>query len=257
MTKNDLIAQIGKHEEVVATEVPGTFLRHQASFNNLHSFFRVVADDLVFMVSLMNASSAQAQTAGLCILDFAQVAQQHISGRETTKLSGLDVEFPDFDHLVALSPSLKSSPPLREARFLIPITVRCAAVNVCEFIGDEPIVELKARCNYVNIADTTRKIEPAVNSRFRFDNGQKSKQKFLAVTRQKDLVADIGKLQQLGGVVELENYERVGCVLLGKAGQSTIEVTLEGNTRAVPAERSVKFLDVFLRQGVEAARKEL
>jgi hypothetical protein len=257
MTKDELIAEITKHEEIVPTADPNTFLKRREAFKNLHAFFRPVADDCVIMAWLLNYSTAEANATGPRILDFAQAARDQFMGRVTTKLPWPDSGFPQFDHFIALGPEHSTSPPLREAFSLVPAIVACGIVNACEFMGDEDVVELRARLRNVSIGDIQRNIEPAANSRFRFDNGTKSKQKFLAVTRHKELEADIGKLQKLGGVVELENYERVGCVLLGKAGQSTIEVTLEGEARTVPAERSVKFLDVFLRQGVEAARKEL
>lgn len=257
MTKDELIAELAKLGELAPAGSPDTFFKHREGTKNLHAFFRPVADDLVLMAWMLNYETAQARETGPRILDFVQGAKDQVAGRVTTKWSWPHSGFREFDHVVALGPKVSLSPPLADARFLVPVTVECALVNVCEFMGDEDMVELRARLRNVSIGDIQRNIEPAANSRFRFDNGTKSKQKFLAVTRHKELVADIGKLQKLGGVVELENYERVGCVLLGKAGQSTIEVTLEGEARTVPAERSVKFLDVFLRQGVEAARKEL
>ena len=257
MTKDELIAELAKLGELAPTDSPDTFLKHREGSKNLHAFFRPVADDLVLMAWMLNYATAQARETGPRILDFVQAAKEQLAGRVTAKWSWPQSGFHEFDHVVALGPKVSLSPPLADARFLVPVTVECALVNACEFMGDEEMVELRARLRNVSVGDIQRSIEPAANSRFRFDNGMKSKQKFLAVTRHKDLVADIGKLQKLGGVVELENYERVGCVLLGKAGQETIEVTLEGDTRPVPAERALKFLDVFLRHGVQAARQEL
>ncbi|HEY6726502.1 MAG TPA: hypothetical protein VI197_20850 [Polyangiaceae bacterium] len=257
MTKEELIAEIAKHHEVAPTDAPDTFLNHDESFKNFHGFFRVVADDVVLTTSVMNAASSQAWTTALRILDFAQAQQDRIIGRATTKLAGLDSDLPRFDHLIAMGPELSTSPPLRDARFLTRVTVTCGAIDACEFMGDEGVVELRARVRNVSVSDTQRKIEPAVNARHRFDDGRKSKQKFLAVTRQVELAADFRKLVEVGGVVELENYERVGCVAVGKAGADSIEIRLEGVSRAVPVTRALKFLDVFLRRGVEPARKEL
>ena len=257
MTKEELIAELARLPEVVLTDAPGTFLRHDEAFKNLHAFLRPVADDVVLMAWLLNYSSAEARRVGPGILNFAEAALDRIRGRVTTKLSGLDIGFPQFDHLVALGPDLDASPPFGGARFLIPVTVECGAVNTCEFMGDEALVELRARLRNITIGDIERDIEPAANARHRFDDGSKSRQKFLGVTQQQDLEAYLEKLPKLGGVVEMENYERIGCAFVGKTGQATIEVTVEGNTHSVPLARSLKFLDALLRKGIEAARKEL
>lgn len=257
MTKDELIAELAKHNEVVPTDAPDTFLKHAASNNNLHAYFRPIAADLVLMTWLRNYSNTQARTTGPRILDFVQAAQDQLAGRVTTKLGGFASDSPQFDHVVALGPGVSSSAPLKDARYLIPAVVECGEINGCELAGDEDIGELRARRLHLSVGDGMREIVPAVNVRHRFDNGMKSKQKFLGVSRQKDVEGYLGKLPNLGGVVEMENYERVGCVFLGKAGQDTIEVTLERNTRTVPLERSLKFLDVLLHKGVEAARQEL
>jgi len=257
MTKEELIAEIAKHKDVVPTDASDTFLNHDESFKNFHGFYRVIADDMVLTASVMNAASAQARTTALRILDFAQLKQADIRGRTTTKLSGLDSDLPQFDHLVAMGPELSTSPPLRDARFLTRVIITCGAINACEFMGDEAVVELRARVRNLSVGDIQREIEPAVNARHRFDDGRKSKQKLLAVTRQVELEADFRKLTEIGGVVEIENYERVGCAVVGKSGSDTLEVTLEGSTRAVPVTQALKFLKVFLRRGADLARQEL
>ena len=257
MTKDELIAGLSKHKDVVATSAPDTFLRRDESTKNLHGFYRAVSDNVVLWTTVLNATNTQATATGLAILDFAQAHLSKITGRITTKLGGLNSGYSQFDHLIALGPGSTESPPLSDARFHLPVAVRCGAINECEFIGDEEVVELRARVHFISLPDMGRAVLPAANERHRFDNGVKSKQKFLGVARQKDLVHHIEKLPKLGGVVEMENYQRVGCVFLGKAGEDIIEVTLEGKARKVPLAQSLKFLDTLLHRGVEASRKEL
>jgi hypothetical protein len=257
MTKDELITELAKHEELVSTNAPDTFLQHDENFDNKHVFFRPVSDDVVLMTIGLKASNAQARTTGLHILDLAQAEQKKIVGRVTTKLSGLNSGLSQFDHLIALCPEIKTSSPLAGARYLISMVIRCAAICNCEFVGDEGLVEARARLRHVKMNDMQRKIVPVVNERHRFDDGTKSKQKFLGVVRESYLEDQIKKLPELGGVVEMENYERTGCVFTGKAGEDTIEVTLEGQTKAVSLSHALSFLDPLLRQGADAARKVL
>ncbi len=257
MTKDEIIAELAKHEELVPSETPDTFLRHDESFDNLHMFFRVIADDVVFESSVMKASSVQARSTALKVLDLAQRSYEEIANRMTTKLSGLDSDFPQFDHLVAIGPGRSTSPPIKGARYLIPVTTKCGPINKCEFVGDEEVVEVRARLMKVLISDITRAVEPVVNERHRFDNGVKSKQKFLGVARQRDLIRHVEKLPKLGGVVEMENFERIGCVVVGQQGQDTLELNVEGQTRKASLEQALSFFDTFLTQGAEAGMKEL
>lgn len=257
MTKEELIAELAKHPELVPEGAPDTFLSHNESSKNAHFFFRPIADDLVLMSSVLNASNAQARATGLRILDFAQAQREKSVGPVTSKLSNLDSGYPGLDHLLALGPEVYTSPPVEDARYLIPVAVQCAAVNVCEFVGDEGLVEVRARIRFVRYTDVQRKVTPAANERHRFDNGVRSKQKFRGVTKQEYLEEYIQKLSKLGGVVQMENYERVGCIFSGKPGQDTIEVTLQRQTKAVSLTQSLKFLDVFLRRGEGPAHKEL
>src|SRR5687767_7214671 len=113
MTKEELIAEIAKQDQIARIDAPDTFLR-QESFKNQHMFFRVADDDVVLMVSMMNATTAEARSAGPQILDFAQATLTQIAGRLITKLRGLDSGFSQFDHLIALGPEVKTSPPLKD-----------------------------------------------------------------------------------------------------------------------------------------------
>src|SRR6188768_4239710 len=109
MTKDELIAELAKNAELVPTDPPGTFLKRNETFKNLHAFFRPIADDRLLMVWMLNYSNAEARSTGLQILDRAEAAQDQIAGRLTTKLGGLDSGFPQFDHLIALGPGYTTS----------------------------------------------------------------------------------------------------------------------------------------------------
>jgi hypothetical protein len=234
----------------------GTFMeRVPDDESNTIRFIRPVATDTALATSTRNVPDKQSLAHADKILSFGAAHLSALKEALVSKITPFDSGIKKLDSFLALAPSVAQFLTEDNAfgQRLMEQTTICYAINHIEFSGNETEQEAIARKKKVRLVDLKRDVTPVIFARYQKQSGQRS-HKHLAVGSHVELAKLVEELPKDGGVVELENWERVRLVFTAdKKGK--IEATFAEESKALAVKSALELLEVLTHKDAKAAQK--
>jgi hypothetical protein len=263
MNQAEIASEIANLKRWEATPgLPDTFMeRVPHDEKNTIRYIRAVADDTALATSTRNAADAEAFAHAERMLSFGTSQLSRLLANQVTKITPFESGIAEFDSFLALAPRvaqfLTENNPF--GMRLMDQTTTCYAINHIEFAGSETEQEALARKKKVSLVDLKREITPVIFARYHKESGQRS-HKHLAIATYAETKRVIEQLQEDGGLVELENWERVRLTFTteptkGKA-KPKVEATFMKETKPIAIDAAVELMTVLTTKDAKAAEKK-
>jgi hypothetical protein len=243
-------------------QLPGTFIeRVPYDDQNTIQYIRPVADDTALATSTRNAPDTEAFEHVERVLSFGEAQLARLLANQVTKVTPFDSGDERLDSFLALAPAIARFLTEDNAfgKLLMTQTTVCYAINHIEFSGNETEQEALARRKKLSLVDLKREITPVIFARYHKESGQRS-HKHLAIATYAETKRVIEQLQDDGGLVELENWERVRLTFTteptkGK-GKRKVEATFMKETKPIAIDAAVELMTTLTTKDAKAAEKE-
>lgn len=215
-------------------------------------FFRPFAEDVVHFASVRNAPEDAAVALAVAVLDTLGTRWPEVADREVAKLVPWKAGPPFADALLVLGRGVakKSAPG---GHFLPSRTVAAYPIHHIEFTGEETAAEATVRMKDAALNDVARTPSPIVFCRYKLDSGGGSAKHF-AVAPASTVLAVLRDVVREGGRLELENFEREGCVFTAKRQSDRIDARVANVERTMSHDDAVALFHKLTTGGIAAVR---
>jgi hypothetical protein len=257
MTLEEIISQLGKLEgwEQVA-DLPGTFMeRVPHSDKNTLRYLRPVTAKAVVATSTQNTPEDESLALADKLLTFATERVSQIFENAVSKVTPFKSGIAKLDSFLAFSPRVAQF-HADDSDFFVELaerTVACYAINHIEFAGSETEPEATARKKKVRLGDLKREITPVVFARYQKSDGQRS-HKHLAIGSYGEVEKLVEELPGDGGVVEIENWERVRFTITSDK-KKKLEGAFADETKAISLKAALEVMQKLTHEDAKAAEK--
>jgi hypothetical protein len=259
MKLEEIVTKIGKIQgwERVS-ELPGTFVeRVPYSDKNTLRYLRPVTAKAVVATSTQNTPEGKSLALADKLLTFAAKRLSELFESPVSKFTPFDSGIRKFDSLLGLGPRVAQfyAADTPFGHKLAELTVLVYAVNHIEFAGSETEPEAAARKKKVRLGDLKREITPVVFARYQKLNGQRSRS-HLAIGSYGEVENLVRELPEDGGVVEMENWERVRFTITADKGKKKkLEATFANETRPISLKGALELMEQLTHADANAAEK--
>lgn len=258
MKIEEIITKLGKVEDwEQSSELPGTFIERVAtSDTNTIRYLRPVSAKALVATSTRNVADDKSLELADKVLTFGAARVAQLLENPVSKVTPFNSGNKKLDSFLALGPRVAQfhAADTPFCQKLAELTVLCYAVNHIEFAGNETEPEATARKKKVRLLDLKREITPIIFARYQKLDGQRS-HKHLAVGTYAEVEALIQQLPKDGGIVELENWERVRFTITTDKSKKKIEATFADETKPFTVKKALELVQQLTHEDAKTAEK--